>query len=489
MGERVFKRRFKGSDGTVRLSKVFYAWVPKPDGGLRRVSTLCTDKQAALVVAAKLERASVDPHHAAAQTARTLDILDRYLASRIRVGRAEGTLHHVRTKAGHLRRLLPEYAREITHREVERYVDARLLEDVQRTTIKKELRVLKAALKLAAKNKTFAEHPDNVIPELEDDYMPRERWLSPWELVALVSELQREPQGPKGGDPANHAAMTAFIVATGARWSEAQRARPEHVDLVGGNVTLLSTKTKRITKRSSRVVPLTGITENLLKWALARRLPGDGLLFDRWSNVRRSLANACKRIGIPPVSPNDLRRTFSKWLRNEGVGTDLIASAMGHTSSRMVERVYGKIASEDLGRLLRERVRGGLLMAGEAVKTGPIEVTGDTVSDEESAGKQAVLPVPRDGIEPPTRGFSIRSDCSGESDESDDSGGRWAANGNKVAKEAFRAEIEDLTRTARSIGSGARRVPARGMTLGVMLEWAPAGGLDRGVGPVAEVLR
>jgi integrase len=428
MGERIVRRRIKGRDGVIRLSKVWYAWVPKPNGrGVHRVSTFCTDKQAAVIAAAKLERSAVDPHHAATQTALTLDLLDRYVASRIRVGRAEGTLHHVRTKAGHLRRLLPEYARLITHEEVERYVDKRLLEDVQRTTIKKELRVLKATLKLAAKNKTFAEHPDNVIPELEDDYMPRERWLTTWELMALVTELQKEPQGPKGGDPVNHAAMAVFIVATGARWSEAQRARPEHIG--EDSVTLQSSKTKRITKRTSRVVPLTGVTQALLKWAVARRLKGDGLLFDRWSNVRRSLTNACKRIGIAPVSPNDLRRTFSKWLRNDGVTPDLIASAMGHTSSRMVEKVYGRIGAEELGTLLRERVRGGLLMASGGVKQGPIEVIAVSDETEESDQNSGTYVVPRDGIEPPTRGFSIRTAGTENLDENARNSGCLPTNG------------------------------------------------------------
>jgi integrase len=433
MGERIVRRRIKGRDGVVRLSKVWYAWVPRPNGkGVHRVSTLCTDKQAALVVATKLERAAVDPGHAAAQAALTHDVLQRYVASRIRVGRSEGTLHHVRTKTGHLLRLLPEFARGITHDVVEGYIDQRLTEGVQRTTIKKELRVLKAALKLAVKNKLFADHPDAIIPELEDDYMPRERWLTPWELVALASELQKEPPGKKGGDPANHAAMVVFIVATGARWSEAQRARPEHHDPAANAITLLSSKTKRITKRTSRVVPLTGVTAGLLRWAMARRLAGDGLMFDGWSNVRRSLRLACKRAGIEPVSPNDLRRTFSKWLRNDGVTPDLIASAMGHTSSRMVEKVYGKIGPEELGTLLRERVRGGLLMAGGGGKTGPIECI--AVSDEtpEVDANTRTYVVPRDGIEPPTRGFSIRSDCSADHGDSADPPGRLPPNGHTV---------------------------------------------------------
>jgi len=62
--------------------------------------------------------------------------------------------------------------------------------------------------------------------------------------------------------------------------------------------------------------------------------------------VRRDLAQACERAGIPKVTPNDLRRTFATWLAEAGVPELVTASLLGHTNSAMVRRVYACIGGE-----------------------------------------------------------------------------------------------------------------------------------------------
>ena len=62
-----------------------------------------------------------------------------------------------------------------------------------------------------------------------------------------------------------------------------------------------------------------------------------------WPNVRRDLAVACRHAGIPRVSPNDLRRTFASWLKQRGVDSMVVARLLGHSSTAMVERVYGRL--------------------------------------------------------------------------------------------------------------------------------------------------
>lgn len=59
-------------------------------------------------------------------------------------------------------------------------------------------------------------------------------------------------------------------------------------------------------------------------------------------------------VKIRRCSPNDLRRTCATWLRAAGVSPELIAPAMGHADTRMVERVYGRLPVEDLRRRLAE---------------------------------------------------------------------------------------------------------------------------------------
>jgi hypothetical protein len=91
----------------------------------------------------------------------------------------------------------------------------------------------------------------------------------------------------------------AFILATGARWGETDRARREDVQTVGERVLLRGTKTDL----AARTVPIVGAGHDLLAHALRCAEGEEGLLFRPWGNARRDLAQACKRAGIPAVSP------------------------------------------------------------------------------------------------------------------------------------------------------------------------------------------
>jgi integrase len=340
--EGLFKR--KGSD-------VWYAWVCG-----QRISTGQRSKEAARNVRDDLERRATSPAHVAADEATTAGILADYMSSRKRLKRSAGTLHHVRVKSGHLLRLLPERSKLIDHAYVgEKYVDVRLAEGAAQTTVKKELRVLKATLRLARRNGRFLADPDAVIPELEDDYAPRTRFLEPWELVALVSELGQDER----------AAMVTFIVATGARLGEARRALRRHVSRRDGETLVAIQGTK--TKKAAAEVPVVGVAETLLDWSLAHACRGDGPLFPRWVSVNRDLLAACKRARIEPCSPNDLRRTFATWMQQAGAGTDLIWRSMRHTDGRMVERVYGRMSADDVAKQLRRRTVSALTAAAGTV--------------------------------------------------------------------------------------------------------------------------
>lgn len=339
-----------------RRGGIWYAWVPVPGGGTRKVSTQCTDRRAAEKRAAQLEREAVDPSAGQAARVTVEQMANEYIESRARRGRSEGTLHHYTVKLSNVVALMPARLADVDAASCERYITLRRRK-VQQTTIKKELRALKAVLTHARRLGLYERDPGAVIPELEETYRPRSRAIEPLELVALVNAL-----------PEVRAAQVVFIVATGARWSESLRFRPGDVE--GDRVHLRGTKTVA----AARVVPVPAPLRALLAWALPR-LPAP---VARWGNVRRDLAAACRDAGIPPVTPNDLRRTFATWLRAWGVTPDVIAAAMGHTTSRMVERVYGRLSPADLGLLLEERT-GGLLMGGDPAETsqpGPIREKG-----------------------------------------------------------------------------------------------------------------
>jgi hypothetical protein len=77
-----------------------------------------------------------------------------------------------------------------------------------------------------------------------------------------------------------------------------------------------------------------------------RRGERRGSAADRINARRKAEAEQTRRKTFEPmrhVSPNDLRRTYASWLKQRGVDSMVVAKLLGHTSSRMVELVYGHL--------------------------------------------------------------------------------------------------------------------------------------------------
>jgi integrase len=178
MGDRLSKR-----------GRIWYAWIPNAHGKLEWKSTRCTDKDAARSVQERLEREAVDPTYRSANEAALDDVLIDYRASRVRLGRSEGTLEFVDTKIAHLSRLLPQRLPAHDHATLTGYYDKRFAEGARNTTIKKEVGVYRAAMRLAKKNGKFRGDVSALIPEIEDDYEARTRALTTAELQKLVHAL------------------------------------------------------------------------------------------------------------------------------------------------------------------------------------------------------------------------------------------------------------------------------------------------------------
>jgi hypothetical protein len=111
------------------------------------------------------------------------------------------------------------------------------------------------------------------------------------------------------------------------------------------------------------------------------------------------------------VTPNDLRRTFASWMMQAGENTLTVAKLLRHSSTKMLERVYGQLADPALARAVESvpdlpedlEVR----RTGEGNKGEPVERVRRRRSRKPL--EMAHIRVPRDGVEPPTRGFSVPS--------------------------------------------------------------------------------
>ena len=125
--------------------------------------------------------------------------------------------------------------------------------------------------------------------------------------------------------------------------SDPRSIRREDVRLDLGTVTIRGTKTDK----SDRVVPVLSLTRPFLAAALAWGEHA-GRLVQRWTNVGRDLPGLLVGLGYQRATPNDLRRTFASWLVQNGVDLFTVSKLMGHNSTRMVERVYGKLTPENM---------------------------------------------------------------------------------------------------------------------------------------------
>jgi integrase len=324
---------------------IYHARFYDAEGKRQQRSTKCTDKQAAEAILRRWERRAADPAYHAAHETTLDDALRNMLRDRGLKGRADGTLQSYRVKAGHWVRILGSDCtlHQIDAKAVDKFIGARLDEGASRNTVHKELTVLRATLKVAKRRGEYVRDIQAVMPEgFSPEYKPRERFLSALEAQALLAELVPD-----------RSARVAFILSTGARLKESESAHVVDVDLARCLVRLRGTKTKK----AERFVPIVGYSYTLLEHAVRYAEGENGKLFRPWPNIRRDLEQACKRAGIPKCSPNDLRRTCGTWLRQHQVEPHLIGAVLGHTDSRMVERVYGRMPVQSLGRALTTRLQ------------------------------------------------------------------------------------------------------------------------------------
>jgi integrase len=357
------------SDRLFKRGAIYHCWYYGRHGEQQRVSTKCTSRRAAESVLRRLEeqaRAQADGTAHKTATATLREVVDAYLTAAEKSDRAEKTMDSYYCKGGHLLRVLGEDTdiNALPNSVEDDYVEARRREGASDHTIHKELVVLRASLKRAAKKGLFHRSLEAIrADDFSAGYVPRRTFLTVPQFNLLLGCLAERRK-----------ATVAFLVYCAARDSEWQRVERHHVDLDG---TLILPGTK--TEGAHREIPLRdhGPLRALLDHALEVMPDEQRYLFPAWSNIRRDLHEACDRVKakllaeadklavngrkkeaaalkrevelFPMVSPNDLRRTFGTWCRVQGMPTDRIAVLLGHADSRMVERVYGRIDARQLG--------------------------------------------------------------------------------------------------------------------------------------------
>ena len=379
-------------------SRTWYGYFYDLDGKRITRSLRTADKKVARAKLLDLERAAHDPRRRAKNEA--TESLTEALTYLVQHGCSEcaaATIEMYAKKAGHLLRVLgnPQLA-DLSREHVQQYINQRVEEGAAPVTLQKELITLRRALREAQERGRLHRDVGPLIPKIKAPYRPRRRYLTFLEFERLLMALSAERRR-----------WLMLAVYTGARFSEVQRLEWSHMNLDAGQLLLPGTKTVE----SLRWIPIAeALATELATVPDAERV---GPVVGVWQNIRRDLRAACGRAGIEPVSPNDLRRTFASWLKQAGVDSMTVARLLGHTTSRMVEMVYGHLddatkrrAVAHLPALPSPRASGSTSVA-DAGRKEVSPATHETGTERKSPGKTGASTVPRAGIEPATRGFSI----------------------------------------------------------------------------------
>lgn len=249
--------------------------------------------------------------------------------------KAAGTIQMYEQKAKRIAKTFGDpYVNDITLDSLEAYIKTRLSDDeahggAAKHTVQKEMIVFRRALKYANRRGVLSVMP--ALPDFAPEYKPRETWLTEAQFAALQSELEPFRR-----------LWTGLAALAGGSAGEVERVDWKETKMTAG--VLRMPGTKRETR--DRWVPISPSLYALLDDVAPKRRTG--LVVQPWGNVRRDLHAACDRAGVPRVSPNDLRRTFASWLVQSGVDLFTVSKLMGHSSTRMVEKVYGKLSKENM---------------------------------------------------------------------------------------------------------------------------------------------
>jgi integrase len=326
-------------------------------------------------------------------------------------------------KARHLARLLGNaQVDDLTRAHVERYIAHRIHEGAHTHSVHKELVVLRGALVSAEARGTFHAVVTKLVPKFRANYVPRETYLTPPQFSKLIAAIVASPHpnatpNTRAKTERKRMERTLYcllIALASPRRGELEKLRWDDVDLIRGTLRIPKGKTK------SRVVP---IHPMLRPWLEALIQP-TGPMIQPWGNDKRELERACKRAGVPRVTPNDLRRTFATWLKQNDVDSAVVAAMMGHTSTAMVDRVYGKLGEASYRRAIA-RMPGGLPpesrpvdchagvtpIAPQPGEHGTYGATPPKLKNadagEESAFSSSLV-VGAEGLEPSTSGLRVR---------------------------------------------------------------------------------
>lgn len=215
----------------------------------------------------------------------------------------------------------------------------------RRDTANRTLTILKAALNWARDQQLVA---DDTAWRLTKPYRgttsARVRFLDAAGQKALLGKCEG----------ALHDLVAAALV-TGARFSELARLRVSDFDTANASVFIAESKSGK-----PRHVPLPPGGAKLFSKLVEGKKP-NGLLLGQqtgepWgpATYRRAFGEAVQAAGLEHITFHELRHTYASTMVRAGVLMKIVAEALGHADTRMVEKHYGHLAPSYVAETIRK---------------------------------------------------------------------------------------------------------------------------------------
>lgn len=223
--------------------------------------------------------------------------------------------------------LLPEH---ITRNKCREYATQRQDAGRQDGTIRRELNALAAAVRWAGKDGVF---------DLPPPPQPKDRWLTRAEFDELM------------------ASAVSFHFQVFLHLAIATAGRKEALlDLTWPQVRWDQNQIwlgRKANGKPRATVPMTPTLRAVLQQALEAKVRDCEYVIQyegqRVKNIRKAFELTVKRANLGrDVTPHVLRHTAAVWMASAGVPIAKIAQYMGHTDSRITEKVYARFAPEHL---------------------------------------------------------------------------------------------------------------------------------------------
>jgi integrase len=208
-------------------------------------------------------------------------------------------------------------------------------------TIHTELGHLRMVLTWAVKERLIAHAPSIERPAKPD---PKDYWITRQEAKKLWDNAK-----------APHVRLAIrLLIATGARNAAGLELTWDRVDL-SRRIISLKNPFDKVKRKGRATVPINDqLYDELVK---AKEVALSPFVIE-WAghpvkSIKRGIKAAGVAAGLPEISPHVLRHSAAVWMAEDGHSMDEIAQFLGHSDSRVTQKVYSRFSPEHLRRVAK----------------------------------------------------------------------------------------------------------------------------------------